>query len=141
MKCLDILIFRNFAVVKKIAMIRNSRSHIFFSLFFQALAVAIISVGSLINFHQYKIWDKPLIPQFVGIKREADDQCGVFSATAQSQNSFLTDFSFSGPACLFSGFEFAIPCSQCGVLASGHPGWLPKPAFLNNIGLRAPPAV
>jgi hypothetical protein len=139
MKCLDILNFRTFAVVKKIAMIRNSRSHIFFSLFFQALAVAIISVGSLINFHQYKIWDKPLIPQFVGIKREADDHSGFFTASNPSQNSCLNDFSFSGPACLFSGSEFATPCSHCGVLASGHPGWLPKPAFLNNIGLRAPP--
>jgi hypothetical protein len=32
------------------------------------MAVAIICFGSLINFHQYKIWGKPLIPEFVGYK-------------------------------------------------------------------------
>lgn len=36
------------------------------------LAVSVISIGSLINFHQYKIWGKPLIREFDGIKREND---------------------------------------------------------------------
>lgn len=53
-------------------MIRHGRSMKISYIFATALAVAIICLGSLINFHQYKIWGKPLIPQFVGIKRDID---------------------------------------------------------------------
>ncbi len=37
-----------------------------------AISVCLLCVGSLINFHQNKIWGKPLISGFVAIKREAD---------------------------------------------------------------------
>ncbi|MEI7983148.1 MAG: hypothetical protein WCI71_15975, partial [Bacteroidota bacterium] len=50
-------------------------------LVFQILAVAIICVGSLINFHQYKIWGKPLLPQFVGYKREIEKSVKVISGS------------------------------------------------------------
>lgn len=53
-------------------MIRRHRNSIAFFLCFQAMAVAIICLGSLINFHQYKIWGKPLIPNFVGYKRDIE---------------------------------------------------------------------
>jgi hypothetical protein len=49
----------------------------FFSI--QALAVAIIIFGSLINFHQYKIWGKPLIPTFIGYKRDVEKYSKTFS--------------------------------------------------------------
>jgi hypothetical protein len=59
-----------------------SKSHgKFTALFFsvQALAVAIIIFGSLINFHQYKIWGKPLIPNFIGYKRDVEKYSKTFS--------------------------------------------------------------
>ena len=53
-------------------MARRSKSSLVLFLCIQAMAVAIICLGSLINFHQYKIWGKPLIPNFVGYKRDIE---------------------------------------------------------------------
>ena len=53
-------------------MIRRRKSSLVLFLCLQAMAVAIICLGSLINFHQYKIWGKPLIPNFVGYKRDIE---------------------------------------------------------------------
>ncbi|MEI7492314.1 MAG: hypothetical protein WCK92_13000 [Bacteroidota bacterium] len=49
------------------------------SILFHSLAIAIIVFGSIINFHQYKIWGKPLIPQFVGIKRDVEKATKILS--------------------------------------------------------------
>ncbi|MDP1622292.1 MAG: hypothetical protein Q8M08_08125 [Bacteroidales bacterium] len=43
------------------------------------MAVAIICFGSLINFHQYKIWGKPLIPNFIGYKRDIEKHSKALS--------------------------------------------------------------
>ena len=53
-------------------MFRRQKSSLILFLFMQAMAVAIICLGSLINFHQYKIWGKPLIPNFIGYKRDIE---------------------------------------------------------------------
>ena len=60
-------------------MIRRSKSSLVLFLCLQAMAVAIICLGSLINFHQYKIWGKPLIPQFVGLKRDVEKATKILS--------------------------------------------------------------
>jgi len=60
-------------------MIRQKKSNIVFFIFMQAMAVSIICFGSLINFHQYKIWGKPLIPNFVCSKREVEKYCQTLS--------------------------------------------------------------
>ncbi len=49
------------------------------SILFHSLAIAIIVFGSIINFHQYKIWGKPLIPQFVGLKRDVEKATKILS--------------------------------------------------------------
>lgn len=49
---------------------RHSRAGKAILFFMMGIAVAILSVGSLINFHQYKIWHKPLIPKLVAYKRD-----------------------------------------------------------------------
>ena len=41
------------------------------------ISTSIITFGSLINFHQYKIWGKPLIPEFVGYKSDHDKSVKV----------------------------------------------------------------
>jgi hypothetical protein len=58
------------------------------------LAVAIICLGSLINFHQYKIWGKPLIPNFVGYKRDIEKYTKTvsFSKLTGSHHHFYKDF-------------------------------------------------
>lgn len=56
-------------------------------IFATAIAVAIISLGSLINFHQYKIWGKPLIPQFVGIKRDVQKSDKYYLSTKMEKGN------------------------------------------------------
>jgi hypothetical protein len=34
------------------------------------ISVLLLCIGSLINFHQNRIWHKPLLPEFVGYKRD-----------------------------------------------------------------------
>jgi hypothetical protein len=58
------------------------------------MAVAIICFGSLINFHQYKIWGKPLIPNFVGYKRDIEKYTKTisFSKLLRDRQHFQNDF-------------------------------------------------
>ena len=68
-------------------MIRRNRNSVIFFLCFQAMAVAIICLGSLINFHQYKIWGKPLIPNFVGYKRDIEKYSKTLSFSKLSRGN------------------------------------------------------
>ncbi len=68
-------------------MIRRHRNSILLFLCFQAMAVAIICLGSLINFHQYKIWGKPLIPNFVGYKRDIEKYSKTLSFSKLARDS------------------------------------------------------
>lgn len=34
------------------------------------ISVFLLCTGSLINFHQYRIWHRPLLPEFVAYKRD-----------------------------------------------------------------------
>jgi hypothetical protein len=103
------------------------------------LAVLIICLGSLINFHQYKIWGKPLIPEFVGYK---PDQ-------GKSKESQKVQASPSSPEKSFNLALVAIPGKPAIVIApirtcEEQPGFTP-PVFilagpsLLPAGLRAPP--
>ena len=68
------------------------------SILFHSLAIAIIVFGSIINFHQYKIWGKPLIPQFVGIKRDGDKAAKTFiSGNLLLKYNFTPKFSPHSP--------------------------------------------
>lgn len=50
------------------------RKSIFRKLIFIPLTVAafLLCTGSLINFHQYRIWHKPLLPELVADKRDSE---------------------------------------------------------------------
>ena len=41
-------------------------------LFLWAAAILWIYIGSLVNFHQHKIWGRPLLPQLLYAKRDKD---------------------------------------------------------------------
>jgi len=109
------------------------------SILFHSLAIAIIVFGSLINFHQYKIWGKPLIPQFVGIKRDADKATKILSGDDLSlKNNFTQQFSSQSPAILpveiirhSSGSSMMITFDLCYKV--------PELRHLKASGLRAPP--
>ena len=73
---------------------RRQKSSLVLFLCFQAMAVAIICFGSLINFHQYKIWGKPLIPNFVGYKRDIEkySKTASFSKLGRDNQHLQNDF-------------------------------------------------
>ena len=89
-------------------MIHRRRSNIVLFLCLQAMAVAIICLGSLINFHQYKIWGKPLIPNFVGYKRDIEKYAKTvsFAKLARDKQHLQNDFhvdDFDLPVEIFQG--------------------------------------
>ena len=104
-----------------------------------ALAVAIICLGSLINFHQYKIWGKPLIPQFVGIKRDVEKSGKTLLITkSEKSNTSLHKHAYSTDLISFvenvrhsSGFGKYIIADLSQTIPSRIPA--------GSVGLRAPP--
>jgi hypothetical protein len=103
------------------------------------MAVAIICFGSLINFHQYKIWGKPLIPNFVGYKRDIEKYSKTLSFSKfghdhqHLQNDFHAD-SYGVPVDdilvhLNAGYLISFDLSQK----------VPVTARLSSCGLRGPP--
>lgn len=118
----------------------GNRIHIkILSILFHSLAIAIIVFGSIINFHQYKIWGKPLIPQFVGIKRDVDKATKVLANGGMAlKHNLAPKFSdqsaallpveiirhSSGPACMIT-YDLSYK--------------VPEHRHLASSGLRAPP--
>jgi hypothetical protein len=82
-------------------MIHRRRSNIVLFLCLQAMAVAIICLGSLINFHQYKIWGKPLIPNFVGYKRDIEKYSKTLSFSKSGHDKQYLQTGFHGHDCDF----------------------------------------
>lgn len=120
-------------------MIRRHRNSILLFLCFQAMAVAIICFGSLINFHQYKIWGKPLIPNFVGYKRDIEKYSKAlsFSNLSRDHQHLQKDF---------SGNDFDLPLIACdehigsGIfIAFDLTPFFPVSSRLSSSGLRGPP--
>jgi hypothetical protein len=108
-------------------------------IFATAFAVAIICLGSLINFHQYKIWGKPLIPQFVGIKRDVDESGKTF-VISQSDKSNTTIQKLTHGCDMLSIVECVRHSSGTGIfinvdLSQTIPFRIPA----CSAGLRAPP--
>jgi hypothetical protein len=118
---------------------RNRLSIKILALVFHSLAFSIIVFGSIINFHQNKIWGKPLIPQFVGIKRDADKSAKLIPLA-----KVLAKVTLPGKAPVELGTVPA--CSSC---ISGLPSLLTfssgispsscDPDPVRETGLRGPP--
>ncbi len=120
-------------------MIRRHRNSIVFFLCFQAMAVAIICFGSLINFHQYKIWGKPLIPNFIGYKRDIEKYSKALSFSKQGHEKQNLPCNFQGGDCelpyafLHIGCESGcwVSLSLSSIVPANHRG--------SSCGLRGPP--
>jgi hypothetical protein len=120
-------------------MIRRHRNSVILFLCFQAMAVAIICLGSLINFHQYKIWGKPLIPNFVGYKRDIEKYAKTASFSKLSRDKQHLQNDFHGSDCDFSidshrilsGYSALVPFNLCQAT--------PASRRVSSCGLRGPP--
>jgi hypothetical protein len=120
-------------------MIRRRKSSIALFLCLQAMAVAIICLGSLINFHQYKIWGKPLIPNFVGYKRDVEKYSKTLSFSKLTRNNQQLQNDFHG-----NDFDFPVEI-LCLQNASGSlipfdaSQNTPVTGRISSCGLRGPP--
>jgi len=120
-------------------MIRHKKLHVATAFSLMTVAAAILCFGSLINFHQYKIWGKPLIPTFVGYKRDVEKNIRTVAHAPYSGDdlSLLTGFAADDaarqdnsrvPEC---GLRILFPDSQPVALQDLCPA--------NVNGLRGPP--
>ena len=121
-------------------MIHRRRSNIVLFLCLQAMAVAIICLGSLINFHQYKIWGKPLIPNFVGYKRDVEKlsktiSLDKFNHAIPHDSNFFTDNDCELPVDLLF---FQYPNVSGIILVEFTPPF-PLRQVITSSGLRGPP--
>jgi len=122
-------------------MIRRRHNIKFFFIFLQAIAVAIICLGSLINFHQYKIWGKPLIPTFIGYKRDIEKYSKVLSFSKFSRNDHFTQPYFTGSAGYFPSEALRVSCGPGSFIVADLSQNIPNAVRTCSCGLRAPPVV
>ncbi|MEI8005238.1 MAG: hypothetical protein WCI48_03455 [Bacteroidota bacterium] len=116
------------------------RKHIkLLAILFHSLAICIIVFGSIINFHQYKIWGKPLIPQFVGIKRDIDKATKVLSGGNLIQKHDFTQ-KFSPLSAGILPVEISRHSSGTAIMTNFDLCYkVPEMQHLTSSGLRAPP--
>ena len=122
-------------------MIRRKKSSIIIFFCLQAMAVAIICLGSLINFHQYKIWGKPLIPNFVGYKRDVEKYSNVLSFSKFSRNDHFIQKYFSGTNGIFPSEVVLVSCGPGSFITIDLSQKVPNSFRTCPCGLRAPPVI
>ena len=107
-------------------------------LFLWAVAILWICIGSLVNFHQHKIWGTPLLPELLYAKRDKEQSVDITKLITQDipkhHNPFTLDFFNSIPG----SFSFEIYCFKSSKYIITANSFLTKQFFLSN-GLRAPP--
>ncbi|MCX6306669.1 MAG: hypothetical protein NT040_17015 [Bacteroidetes bacterium] len=120
-------------------MIRRHRNSVIFFLCFQAMAVAIICLGSLINFHQYKIWGKPLIPNFVGYKRDIEKYSKTLSFSKLSRNNQQLQQDYHGNDCDLPTENLPVQYRSGSVISFDLSQHAPALSRISSCGLRGPP--
>ncbi|MCX6248739.1 MAG: hypothetical protein NTW10_13525 [Bacteroidetes bacterium] len=109
------------------------RKLIFFPL---TIAAFLLCTGSLINFHQYRIWHRPLILEFVAYKRDSEKTAGQFG---------VKDFAHPNPVhfisldAIFSSFVEFPACSVRFSPVLTFSSRIPELLRHGIHGLRAPP--
>ena len=93
------------------------------------IPVLLIAFGSLINFHQHKIWDKQLLPHSVLTPRDKIKVLNIDQAKTFSVD-FVSPDAVTSPIPVISANHAAIPL--CNI---SHHHW-----FRFATGLRAPPS-
>jgi hypothetical protein len=120
-------------------MVRRHRNRILLLFCLQAMAVAIICFGSLINFHQYKIWGKPLIPNFVGYKRDVEKYLKTASFTKASDELNKDQTGSNGFDLDLPSNELSLSPARCSVITGFLISQVPASNRVSSCGLRGPP--
>jgi hypothetical protein len=103
------------------------------------MAVAIIVLGSLINFHQYKIWGKPLIPNFVGYKRDIEKYSKALSFSKFSRDNQNIQNDYNGNEFDVTSDIHPVPSRTVTLITSNLSQKVPVTTRLTSSGLRGPP--
>jgi len=117
---------------------RHSRVEKAILFFMMGIAVAILSVGSLINFHQYKIWHKPLIPKLIGYKRDNEKMTKVVLLTKTFKENNLINKIASDPSSVLTEQSIFFPLFY-NVLDNHFTGTTILSRVFSSAGLRGPP--
>ena len=130
---MNLFIFLHLKQKNHVAIIRFIKK-IFFCLW--AISVLWIMIGSLVNFHQHKIWGKPLLPQLICTKRDKEQTLDIqklfHKDQAHDYSSFPGTVPGNGISCLHvsNHYSFSIAYS------------VSRPQRdLSSPGLRAPPVM
>jgi len=106
-----------------------------------AIAVCLLCTGSLINFHQHRIWGRPLLPQLIAHKKDVEKTQTDIVLAKISADKDLTILHFNGNSAILITKEF-----QTSLLSSlFSTNELFTRSYLefsiHSRGLRAPPLV
>jgi hypothetical protein len=107
-------------------------------LFPWGIAALMLCIGSLVNFHQYRIWHHPLLPQLVAHKKDLEyTQTELILAKILIDKDQTQFQSFSQP-CNINGNYLIIPSFPFSYVAEACCSDNRNPAAQSH-GLRAPP--
>jgi hypothetical protein len=105
------------------------------------MAVVLICVGSLINFHQHKIWHHPLVPQIVAHKKDVElTQTDIVLAQIHIDKEKHLEH-FGGISALIISCLFTPEIPQGKAVHDLLPGQHERSSLAGSQGLRAPPMV
>jgi len=108
-------------------------------LFLWAAAILWIYVGSLVNFHQHKIWGRPLLPQLLYAKRDKEQSIDFHKLIKPDLSRDINPYNpenFNGILTSTSvGFENSTLTSNVFLAAKT----ILVERFVSSNGLRAPP--
>jgi hypothetical protein len=108
-------------------------------LFLWAAAILWIYIGSLINFHQHKIWGRPLLPQLIYAKRDKEQSVEYNNLLKQDLPKDINPDNINNfiGIIAFKTREFDCLTSSSSVFSATDP--IPLERLISCIGLRAPP--
>lgn len=118
-----------------------NRSRAKYNLFLLAwsLAALWLSIGSLVHFHQWKIYGRPLLSQVVMHKREQEIQAKMLDLLKLSKAADASKFFSPDQLALLPG---TMPTCNCLAASSFIPGvnlHVPNLPVASSAALRAPP--
>jgi hypothetical protein len=108
-------------------------------LFLWAAAILWIYIGSLVNFHQHKIWGRPLLPQLLYAKRDKEQSVDFNKLLKPDVPKIINPDNLD----LFTGIPFSSSIDYCKFSSSSYisltANTILTQRFVSSNGLRAPP--
>ena len=107
-------------------------------LFLWVVALLWICIGSLVNFHQHKIWGAPLLPELLYAKRDKEHSVDITKLIKQDFPKDLNPFTLDFFNIIPGSFSFELYCFKSSKYIITANSILTERFVLSN-GLRAPP--